>query len=336
MVMKTEHPWQELTVPTGPGVVNARRVDASLQRDFFWARDAQGKYLLLLRYGSDARPTGELPRLKAIGVEVYAPQAGEPEFLAFKLLDSSYRDIFERLCLDIVASSSRASVDEEAIQIALGRTWRWHHLLRGGGTGRLSPEEQKGLFGELLVLERVLIPNLPLLAAVSAWQGPAGAPKDYAIGRIAIEVKTHRGSATPFVSISSEHQLDSSGVDALFLAVIELDAAPAQSESGTSVCEAAKRIRDYIHHAAPAGVATFEHLVEAAGLGWDDDYTDTRWLEGQIRFYRVQDGFPRISADQISPGVSHVRYSISLLACQPHETDEADLIATLHSTNDVR
>ena len=87
------------------------------------------------------------------------------------------------------------------------RTWRWHHLLRGGGsTLCYRLEEQKGLLGELLVLER---PFCCLTSgastAVAAWRGPLGSPKDFEIGRVAIEVKARRGGAIArHVAITSE------------------------------------------------------------------------------------------------------------------------------------
>lgn len=62
---------------------------------------------------------------------------------------------------------------------------------------RLSAEEQKGLIGELLVLERYLIPLFGPADATSAWVGPTGSPKDFECGRTAIEAKARRGAA-PF------------------------------------------------------------------------------------------------------------------------------------------
>lgn len=332
---RTDDPWKGLGPASGPGLVNALRVDPGLERDFFWARSMDGKCLLLLRYAPEARPKGEMPKLKAIEVEIYTSQPGEPEVLAFKLADSTFRDLFERLCRDIVASSGHAASDHEAVQIALSRTWRWHHLLRGGASGRLSPEEQKGLLGELLLLERILLPTLPPAAAVGAWQGPSGAPKDFTVGKIAIEMKARRGSGAPYVTISSEHQLDTSGVDALFLGVVQLDAVPAETGTGVSVCEVVRRIRAQLSDKAPPVVTLFEQMHEEAGLATDDDYSDERWLEGPIRFYRVEAGFPRLSASQTAPGISHVRYSLSLPSCEPYETDEADLITTLQDSANV-
>ena len=47
-----------------------------------------------------------------------------------------------------------------------------------------------------------------------------------------IEAKARRGPAKPFVTISSEYQLDTEGTEALFLHVVELDRAPRESHEG--------------------------------------------------------------------------------------------------------
>ena len=94
------------------------------------------------------------------------------------LLDSTQRDIFQTLCEDIISAAARRPKSEAgAVSAALSRTWRWHHLLRGGRGTLLSPEEQKGLLGELFVLERLLLPRMDASSAVTAWRGPLAAPK---------------------------------------------------------------------------------------------------------------------------------------------------------------
>ena len=136
------------------------------------------------------------------------PDESDTQLLALKLLDSNQRDIFQTLCLDIISTAAQADSEAEAVSAALMRTWRWHHLLRVGRGTLLSPEEQKGLLGELFVLERLLLPRMDASSAVTAWRGPLGAPKDFEIARVAIEAKTRRGGATPSLSITSESQLD--------------------------------------------------------------------------------------------------------------------------------
>jgi len=228
-----------------------------------------------------------------------------------------------------VSCAAGAGTEREAVHLAIARTWRWHHLLRGGSDSRLTLEEQKGLIGELLVLERHLLPNLAPADAVSAWHGPLDSPKDFEVGHICIEVKTRRGAATPHVVISSENQLDGSGIDLLFLYVIDLDWAPGGAANSFSLADIAARVRQAIMASDDAAAVLFDELLAAAGFRRTDDYSDSLWVEGGHRVCRVIDGFPRITADQIASGVSDVKYSLSLVSCQPFLVEMAHFDAVI-------
>jgi hypothetical protein len=312
----TDDPWKDLTPPTAAASINARRVDEENPWGFFWARGIDGKCLLVLRHAPESSPTRRLPSLKGVEVAIADGDSKDSRMLVFRLLDSKQRDIFHQLCLNIVAAGSAALTEPEAVELAIARTWRWHHLLRGGVGGRLSEDEQKGLIGELVVLDRHLLAHLSPADSLAAWRGPLGAPKDFEIGRTAIEAKARRGAATPYVLITSEHQLDGDGCDSLFLHVTDLSHAPDGTAGAFTVADLARRLRDRIAAADSAAADGFEALLAAAGFRWEDDYSDFRWVEGPSRVYAVKEGFPRVTARAIATGVSSVRYSVSLVECE--------------------
>lgn len=315
-----ENPWAEIDPPSLASSVKARRVDANSPWDFFWARGADGKVLLTLHLAVESAPVTHLPRLRDIEVTLWPPNESGTQILAFKLMDSNQQNIFQTLCRDIVSVATQAKCEAEAVSVALLRTWRWHHLLRSGRGTLLSPEEQKGLLGELFVLERLLLPCTNAFLAVKAWRGPLGSPKDFEVARVAIESKARRGDAIPSISITSESQLDESGVDLLFLHVVELDEAPKDASCAVTVHEVAERILTYLFSLDPSACGEYELRLSAAGYRPEDDYSDYYWLEGQSRIYLVSDSFPRIASGEIRSGVSHVRYSVSLNACEPFAT----------------
>jgi hypothetical protein len=316
LVTMIDNPWRDILPSPKADLLSARRVDASLPFGFFWAKGADSRYLLLLQHQLQSSQGLRLPKIK--GIEVTVSQDGDngTAVLVLRLLDSAQRDLFYRLCLDIVDAGRGAASEKDAVAATVSRTWRWHHLLRGGGDERLSPEEQKGLIGELLVLRRLVMILSPH-DAVSAWRGPLGSPKDFEIGRISIEAKARRGAAAPYVAISSEHQLDTSGVDVLLLCVHELDQAPADNGDAMTLSETARALHDLIAEADPGAAAHFESLLLSAGFRWDHDYSDAKWLRGQELVYRVATGFPSVTAAGIPAGVMNVRYSLSLPACEP-------------------
>lgn len=313
----TEDPWEDLAPPSMANAINAKRVDAATPWGFFWARSVDDKCLFVMQHDSESSPSGRLPRLQGIEVTSSEGTDAADRMLIFKLEESVHRDLFHRLCIDIVACAATATIEKEAVLLAIARTWRWHHLLRGGGDQRLTPEQQKGLIGELVVIERYLLRNLAAMDAVAAWRGPLGAPKDFEIGGVCIEVKARRGAATPHVAISSESQLDECDLQALYLYVADLDRAPSDSTDGVSLTHVATRVRDVIECLDQGALEAFEGLLAAAGFQWVDDYSDALWVEGTSRLYRVDGDFPRITAGQVASGVGNVKYSISLVDCEP-------------------
>ena len=132
------------------------------------------------------------------------------------------------------------------------------------------------------------------------------------------------------MAIASEDQLDESGVDSLFLFVIDLDQAP----GGCSRCHDRRerggtRLRQRLFSLDPGAADVFDTLLSAAGIRPEDDYSDSHWIEGLSRLYLVTGEFPRIARTEVRSGVSHVRYTISLGDCEPFATSESALAEAL-------
>lgn len=325
-------PWSSIARPPSESAITALRVDEHHPWDFFWGKDSDGKCLLVFRHTSLSNALPRTPQLRELEVKHLPRGNVNQDTLMIRLVDADLRDVFLTLCEDVVAATLHAANEVDAFEIALRRTWRWHHLLRGGSDARLSSEEQKGLIGELLVLERYLLPTLTAIDAVDSWIGPRDAPKDFQVGTLCIEAKARRGSATAEISISSENQLDTSGIDRLFLHVVNLAKAPEEG-GGFSISDIATRIRDAIRKRDPLAADSFDDRLEAAGLNLAHDYSDSLWLEGESWAYRVHEDFPRIEASTLSSGVSRVRYSISLNDCESHRCDAAELTEALLELN---
>jgi len=308
-------PWSSIDSNVQDGAINGRRVDANLPWGLFWALGVGQRCLLVFRHQAASHSKTRIPKLKGLEIAFTEPDQHGACILFLKLLDPTQRDVFHRLCSDIVSVTSNAKNEPEAVSLFLTRTWRWHHLLRGGLDQKLTKEEQKGLIGELLVIEKLLLPNLSPCDAVAAWTGPLGAPKDFEIGRLCIEAKARRGAATPFVAISSEHQLDTSGVDELYLHVVELDGAIGEVHDAFTVTIIAGRVRDQIAMHDVEAAYLFERLLMSSGFRWEDDYKDSRWIEGTSSLFEVRDAFPCITSTAFPSGVSNVKYSIALKDC---------------------
>ncbi|RAN38911.1 PD-(D/E)XK motif protein [Hyphomonas sp. GM-8P] len=329
--MKTD-PWIEIGLPESSGAINAKRVDAEHPFNFYWARDLAGLRLLVLEYSGEITSTRKMPALSDMEL-IRLPGSGSHR-LIWRLLKPEHTEVFYRLCADIIFRSSDASTEAEAVELAIGRTWKWRQLLRGGGSGLLTPEAQKGLVGEMKVIEGLLLEILDAGTAIACWKGPEDAPKDFEVGRIAIESKARRGGSTPFVKISSEWQLDTQGVDELYMHVVEVDASPLDNPDAVTVVELANRIARRIAQKDPSAEEQFQSLLVEAGLDLDDDYSDYQWSIGASSWFHVGAGFPRISGGNLDPGVDRVTYSIALNSISDFLVEQAELEQRLEQTNE--
>lgn len=319
-----EDPWHEINLPTTSTDISARRVSAEDPWDFFWARDAAGRFLLIMGYAEAIGPikTERIPNLRGVEISDVRGNAPDRRLIMLKLLDDSLRDPFQRLADDLIEGTRSANSEGDAVRKVVERLWRWHHLLRGGSSSLLSEPEQQGLIGELLLLENLLLPHFPAAYALSAWQGPLGGPKDFEVDSIAIEAKTLRKTAPPYLRISSELQLDSDGLMALYLAVVELDRAPATADDAADLSTFAARIKERLIAHDPQALELFEARLSATGFRWEDDYSEFMWVKGKTSFYLVDESFPRIVTRDLPNGTSDINYRVSLSACSKNRIDE--------------
>ena len=265
-------------------------------------------------------------------METSATEDGLGERVVIRLTDGEQREVFHRFCVDVVEATRVARTAEEAVERFLARTWRWHRLLRSGRDGRLSDEEQKGLIGELRVIEHYLLDITGARDAVEGWGGPLGSPKDFQLGLVVVEAKARTPQRSE-VDISSINQLDAAGATRLFLSVTEVAAAADESAGAVTVADVAARVRTAVAALDVSATILFEERLAAAGFDWEDDYVDRRWTIGEEALYEVADGFPRITPSMVPPAVDDVRYTISLSGCENFRVSTATLGEAISGRN---
>ena len=333
----SEDPWKDIEPPSGPNAINARRISGigSPAWGLYWAIDSGQQRLLILQHLATGKPVRRLPRLRGLVVEQVVTEDGVGRRVVIRLTDWEQRQVFYRFCTDIVEATGLAQSEREAIERFLTRTWRWHWLLRSGRDRRLSDEEQKGLIGELHLLERHLLPVMPARDAVEGWVGPTGAPKDFQIGTLCVEVKA-RSDQKAAIRVPSIHQLDTHGLEQLFLYVSQISAAPVESRPVLTVKDVANRVRSAIEARDMSAAVIFEERLYAAGLDWDVDYSDKSWLIGEGVMFEVTEDFPRITSSMVPPGVDDVRYTIVLAGCERFRVESEVLTEALTGERDGR
>lgn len=311
----TDNPWRDLAAPQHSNVLCTRRVDVANPWNFFWGCNSQGELLFLLRHDGPPLGKDKLPCPRGIVFTDDCDPCGSESVLVARLERAENRDLFAQLCRDIVSAASGAASSSEALHLALRRTWRWHHLLRGGNDGLLSMEQQKGLIGELLFLTDVLRPAIGLSCAIRAWRGPYGGCQDFVHSAAAVEVKSRRAAGPKSVRISSAEQLDAFGGPRLFLYVVDVDGA--DGTAGNCLDSLVGRTMALAEREAPEALADLEAALMAAGYEFGDKYCGIEWCVGDAVSFEVLDGFPRIVASSLAVGIDRVNYSLDLDSCAP-------------------
>lgn len=318
-MIPSDTPWSGLEA----GKVDTRRVSASARWNWFWAVMPRADVALVLQLGDLPNPTPDLPKLRNLEIRFQTLPGGP--ILYIRLKDNAQLELFETLCRDVMAAGELAETETEALERAIGRTFRWHYLLRGGKLEVLSEEAQKGLVGEIEVL-KLLIANIGSKSALTAWTGPSGAPKDFELRADCIEVKARRGASQPFVKITNEHQLADVPDRRLWLAVLAVD--KVQPPHGRTLTEYITEVHELLEQTEPSAIMDWElHLADA---GYDPlhDYSAWRWIASAPDFHSVAEGFPRVRTP-IPLGVSAVSYSIALSACAPFRTESSEMLTGL-------
>ncbi|MFE5719311.1 PD-(D/E)XK motif protein [Streptomyces erythrochromogenes] len=193
----------------------------------------------------------------------------------------------------------------------------WRKMLDRGLPTGLTPEARVGLFGELMALRDVLLPAIGS-AGITAWVGPSGAPKDFVHFSAALEVKTVSRRDSSRCRISSEHQLDVVAGTDLYL----VHQVVAGSQNGASLADVVDELRGdpRVQHER----VWFENcLLEAGWLdAHRDQYVNDRYALSRRQFFRVGEGFPRLTSSDLPSGVSGVTYIVDLSDCGSYRVDE--------------
>jgi hypothetical protein len=234
--------------------------------------------------------------------------------LRLLLVDHAYQDLFSLLVQDIVETLRPAAAPDEAARLLVQRVKRWHEFLRRVPPDGLTPEEQRGLFGELTFLSNNAFQALDIPTAVAGWTGPGGTPHDFQFPACAVEVKTTSAADPVSLPISNIRQLESPSNAPLLLTAVVLDET---MTAGVTLPELIDRVRTTVA-AAGAGPLFEDRLFKA---GYHDlhrnRYTATKYSLRALLVHHVSETFPRLRERDIPSGVTEVRYRLVVPAIGP-------------------
>jgi hypothetical protein len=260
------------------------------------------------------------------GLFVFTENISGHAHCGVSLKDERFADVFTALAEDLARRVSETSSAAEAVGVFFGQLGRWQKFLAASTEG-LSPEAQRGLWGELHCLRERLVPILGVEMAVEGWKGGLKAHQDFQFPSGAIEVKTTTAKQPQAIRITSERQLDDSAWTHLFLHVLVLETReggaatlPTLVESLRSKLVAHQNLREIFEDALLAS----GYLDAHAGL-----YSGYGYLARATHWFRVRKKFPRLVESALPSGVGEVNYALSLAACEPYLVTPEHALAEL-------
>ena len=331
-MMKTNQIWEELEndLSFSHGLL-LRRYSGSVLPDVFIAIKAPEKLRCIAASISSSinLNLSSFSNLKDISVELI-PDEQKPEknILLIKLLENQHKDIFSVLCEDLITGISSITDERMLVKELLKRLEQWKSLFERVTSNGLSPEEQRGLFGELYFLRKFLQNNSDFLKIVISWVGCERQVRDFQSGLWSVEVKTSSGNNHQKVHISSERQLDTTSVENLFLYHLSLE--PRQN-AGETLNDIVNSILEILQPDQSA-YNRFKNKLLAGGYfeRHESIYEETGYSIRQEQFYKVHNDFPRIEEKDIRNGVGDVKYTIMLLQCSSFSIPEQQVFQTIH------
>jgi hypothetical protein len=257
-----------------------------------------------------------------IGVEVQIiPGLNDKKELAIILLDEELTDIFIVFIEDIINSLLNISNSEDAIIIISKRINYWKKLFGKFSRSLLTPQQQRGLFGELYFLNKVLI-ETNNRQIINAWKAPNGTNQDFYTNAKAVEVKTSKSNSQS-IKIANEYQLDNSGLDKLFIAFYRLYELP----EGTTLLNLINDIRLLLNSNIEL-INTFNAKLIDLGIlpEEEEEYNEIGYSLREEKYYDVTSEFPKLTALMVNESISKISYDIDLGYCLNFETSFAEIL----------
>lgn len=285
------------------------RTDEDSKVGTFAGVDAAG----LLLFAVETTSTPPALDFRSDAVDYFRQERAElgSWLLVLRLKSPDLKEVFSRLCLDLIDSMSGCSSDKDITDTVVSRIRLWQKLFELRPSGVLELHEIKGLTAELLYMKKQIDTGVrDANETVHAWLGPVGADQDYVFSTGSVEIKAI-GPSSERVSISSLQQLCADRP--LALSVWTLRQASPTEESGYTLNRLNLEIEQAIG-GYPSALALFRDRLLAAGYVQHPSYDLIAFEPINEEVFIVEGSFPRITKDDVPPGVDTAKYTISLQA----------------------
>jgi len=309
-----DNQWENLDTPDR-GQISSRRVGVDYPYDFYFAKDSAGKCMLVF---SLSKTPGKQGKILLNGILVDNIPIGGAPSIVLTLKNNADWPIFSKICLDLCDIASEASTEDKAVELFHNRLLYWQYFLKRNSGDKLSKEEQIGLIGELLFLEKYILSQYDTLDSINFWTGADADVQDFFIGGKRIEAKVCISPSKNDVHISSLQQLYDAECP-IYLAVAYIGAASADAGVAFSLASLAGRIASRLREKSMPAYELFVKKLASVGMFLDGTYADDFYAANKFKAFAVRGDFPRITPKDVKKGITRAKYIINLDYCQAYE-----------------
>ncbi|WP_051361363.1 PD-(D/E)XK motif protein [Desulfuromonas sp. TF] len=244
--------------------------------------------------------------------------------ISLRLDDKDLQDVFVTVCADLAAELQELVGPDQRQKTLADFLDRWSRFFDKQGWLGLSKASQRGLYGELWFLRRLLDSGLPPSHVIGAWKGCERAYHDFEMSGKIVEVKTTLSKEPKRVRISNERQLDDRGLESLHLLVLSLVSSLGGGESLPGIIEELRKRFVY----SPGCRRRFNHALGEAGYleVHAGQYVSTYEVRS-VEFFQVKEGFPRIL--ELPSGTGDLSYSLIIAAISAFASDMDEFLKQL-------
>ena len=230
--------------------------------------------------------------------------------LCILLNDDYFNDLFDELILSVYSKIYQISSPEKYSQEFINHFIKWNAFFENKEFGILSPQEVKGLYGELVYLKELLLsPDMDVDEILRSWKGPYNEVHDFIFDFKDFEVKTVSDTEN-YVRVSSEFQLECQNGKELFLSVITIS----NNDDGKNIKDLINEIR-IINYDKCGDNSIFLNALLQKGISIYnmDVYDQFRYkLVNLICYDCNKENFPKLISGKIPKEICKVTYNLQL------------------------
>lgn len=292
-----------------------QRVDATHPLDLYVGIDEMSRWTILLVCKN--RP-GYLTSSRMIQAKLGQRSDGRWS-MSLSLVNDDYKDMFLLFCGDIIDSSRHIKNKDKAVKFVVTRYKEWKEMLANSSNGLLTPEQIKGLLGEMYVLESELMDLYGSEKAVLSWTGPRAAHQDFIFKDTWFEVKTV-SSGKEEVKISSIEQLDCRNDGKLIIVFVDKT-----SQTNINALNLNLVYMRLLSRLLDDDIkAEFSNMLLKYGYYPRPEYEDIDYIfeVKDVSHYLVTESFPCFRRKSIPTSITKVDYYISISAIRAYREED--------------